>query len=84
MNISQKIIKYAQLLASGEIDPVEVSKWAVDVEVNNQQEVYDLAETDTKVAELLEGLQLAGQIGDQGLLYGPEDFKEWLMKYESN
>lgn len=82
--LKEEIISKAIMLAEGRIDPIEVSEWAIQLELQNKDIISNILKDDAKVIDLLESLQLAGQLGENGLLYGSEDFEEWLSEFQNS
>lgn len=75
---SQEYITKLSALASGESDPVEISTWAIKEQLALEDQGLVL---DQKSEGLLEALQIAAARSETGaLLYGTEDFQEWLAE----
>ena len=73
----------ARDLIKGKRDPVEVGLWASQINLpENRAYDEDLEKRDPQLREFLDTLGLAAQQGDIGkLLYGKEDYQDWLNEF---
>lgn len=78
-----EVIQKARNLANGEVDPVEIAKWAQGFYYPENQELLDkLINDDPALEDLLGDLTLADAINEKGeLLYTRADFKDWLNEF---
>ena len=76
-------IQKAQLLISGALDPVSIALWAEQLWYpENSQLSEELESRDPHLAAFMGTLSLAGAVNEAGgLLYGPEDFRQWLQEF---
>ena len=72
-------------LIDGKREAVEVGLWAAEVDKPEHKHLDEkLSRSDPELREFLNVINLAAQQGSGGsLLYGKDDFKEWLQEFEN-
>jgi hypothetical protein len=82
----EDVISVLQELIEGKRSPIDVGLWAVEIDRPENKEIGEnLRATDPVLQDMLNTLSLAAQKGDgDNMLYGTEDFKEWLKEFESD
>lgn len=82
----EEIITAAEQLAAGTKEPDEVADWAIKLDADSNGLASEaLEKTDPKLSTLLHDLALAGTIDENGqLLYGKEEFTQWLKEFKES
>ncbi|KNE82279.1 hypothetical protein ADZ36_12185 [Streptomyces fradiae] len=76
--MKEKAHRYLRLLVSSEVDPHEVSDWAMQVMRSDSDDLLD--PRTWRALDRLSGADL--MVGPDIYLHGIEDFNEWLREFE--